>query len=179
LLALLINATCYRQACYSYLFYLILIVLLIVESALGDRHLIERALDAFPYMQEIRWADSNESLIANLVAPVDCHYAKYHDDPTEDTVPDLILLSLDLPNDGAWDMLQYLKAHRQFSSIPVVALGQSPKVAEVQRSYDLGATSFIPKPKSEKGWVDLIDVLGQYWFTTVELPKAPMHRKKL
>ena len=36
----------------------------------------------------------------------------------------------------------------------------------------LGASSFIPKPVRFEGLVNVLRVLGQYWFQTVTLPAA-------
>jgi DNA-binding response OmpR family regulator len=36
--------------------------------------------------------------------------------------------------------------------------------------YDLGANSFIAKPIQFEALVNVMRVLGQYWFNTVELP---------
>ena len=41
---------------------------------------------------------------------------------------------------------------------------------EIVRSYDLGANSYITKPFTLSGFVEVIIGLGQYWFEIVELP---------
>jgi len=38
------------------------------------------------------------------------------------------------------------------------------------RTYDLGVNSYVTKPVTFKSLVELIKVLGRYWFEVVELP---------
>jgi DNA-binding response OmpR family regulator len=38
------------------------------------------------------------------------------------------------------------------------------------RTYDLGANSFITKPVTFEGLVEVMRSLGRYWFEIVELP---------
>jgi len=40
------------------------------------------------------------------------------------------------------------------------------------RTYDLGVSSFIVKPVTFDGLVDVMRALGRYWFEIVELPAA-------
>jgi CheY-like chemotaxis protein len=55
--------------------------------------------------------------------------------------------------------------------IPVVVLTTSKAEEDILRSYDLGVNSYVTKPVTFKSLVELIKVLGQYWFEVVELPK--------
>jgi hypothetical protein len=41
---------------------------------------------------------------------------------------------------------------------------------DVYRSYDLGVNSFITKPVTLAGLVEVVSTLGKYWFEIVELP---------
>ena len=38
------------------------------------------------------------------------------------------------------------------------------------RTYDLGVSSFITKPVTFEGLVDVLRMLGRYWIEIVELP---------
>jgi two-component system, response regulator len=55
--------------------------------------------------------------------------------------------------------------------IPIVVLTTSKAEEDILRSYDLGVNSYVTKPVTFKSLVELIKVLGQYWFEVVELPK--------
>jgi two-component system response regulator len=41
---------------------------------------------------------------------------------------------------------------------------------DIHRTYDLSAASYITKPVTFEGLVDVIRTLGKYWLEIVELP---------
>lgn len=63
-------------------------------------------------------------------------------------LPDLILLDIGLPDLSGLDLLRKLKADHRFSHIPVVMLTGSEMIQDIQKSYDLGAVSYLMKPIS-------------------------------
>ena len=85
--------------------------------------------------------------------------------------PDLILLDLNMPKLDGREALGALKKDPRFRSIPVVVLTTSRAEEDVARSYDLGANSFISKPVTFAGLVDVMRELGRYWVVIVELPE--------
>jgi len=61
-------------------------------------------------------------------------------------LPDLILLDINLPVMGGLEFLQRLKDDPRFMPIPVVMLTGSNIGGDIQRSYDLGARTYLVKP---------------------------------
>ncbi|NYT02797.1 MAG: response regulator [Methanosarcinales archaeon] len=61
-------------------------------------------------------------------------------------LPDLILLDINLPVMGGLEFLQMLKDDSRFTPIPVVILTGSNINGDIQRSYDLGARTYLVKP---------------------------------
>jgi DNA-binding NarL/FixJ family response regulator len=51
-----------------------------------------------------------------------------------------------------------------------VVLTTSKADTDIAKLYDLGANSFVSKPVQFDTLVNVIRVLGQYWFKTVTLP---------
>ncbi|MCA9904667.1 MAG: response regulator [Anaerolineae bacterium] len=86
--------------------------------------------------------------------------------------PGLILLDLNMPRKDGREALMEIKADPRLRSIPVVILTTSKSETDVLRSYDLGANSYITKPITFQALVDVMLVLGRYWFEIVELPDA-------
>lgn len=86
--------------------------------------------------------------------------------------PGLILLDLNMPRLDGRDVLRLVKADPEFQSIPVVVMTTSRAEEDVVRSYGLGASSFITKPVSFAGLVDVMRGLGKYWLEIVELPRG-------
>jgi CheY-like chemotaxis protein len=85
--------------------------------------------------------------------------------------PDLILLDLNMPKIDGREALEALKNDPKLRSIPVVVLTTSRAEEDIVRSYDLGANSFISKPVTFAGLVEVMRELGRYWVVIVELPE--------
>jgi len=85
--------------------------------------------------------------------------------------PDLILLDLMMPKLDGLEVCKRLKSATETSRIPVVMLTISKDEKDIETSYDLGAASFITKPLTFHGLVEVLKVFKQYWFEIVELPR--------
>lgn len=90
--------------------------------------------------------------------------------------PGLILLDLNMPRMDGRQALQQIKSDPELRRIPVVILTTSKAEEDILRSYDLGANSFISKPVSFDGLVEIVRTLGLYWFSIVELPSDGGHQ---
>jgi two-component system response regulator len=66
----------------------------------------------------------------------------------ESKIPDLILLDINLPDISGIDLLTRLKSDRRFAKISVVMLTGSNVDDDIQKSYDLGASTYLVKPIS-------------------------------
>ncbi|NPV61835.1 MAG: response regulator [Methanotrichaceae archaeon] len=72
-------------------------------------------------------------------------------------LPGLILLDLNLPDISGIELLTRIKKDPRFSPIPVVILTGSNVDDDIQRSYDLGASTYLVKPISSQA---LMSALG-------------------
>lgn len=84
--------------------------------------------------------------------------------------PSLILLDLNMPRKDGREALKEIKASPELRNIPVVVLTTSKAEEDILKTYDLGVNSFIIKPVTFEGLVDVVKTLGKYWFEMVELP---------
>ena len=84
--------------------------------------------------------------------------------------PGLILLDLNMPRMDGREALQAIKANPNLKGIPVVILTTSKQEEDMVKGYDLGAASYITKPVTFEGLVELMQTLGKYWVEFVELP---------
>jgi CheY-like chemotaxis protein len=84
--------------------------------------------------------------------------------------PDLILLDLNMPRKDGREALQEMKNDPVLRRIPVVVMTTSAAEEDVLRSYDLGVSSYIQKPVTFKKLVDVVEIIGKYWFEIVRFP---------
>lgn len=85
--------------------------------------------------------------------------------------PGLIFLDLNMPRKDGREALMEIKADPKLRSIPVVILTTSKQEEDKVRGYILGAASYITKPVSFEGLVELMKTMGKYWVEFVELPE--------
>ena len=77
-----------------------------------------------------------------------------------------------MPRKDGREALREIKAVPALRQIPVIVLTTSKAEQDIYRTYDLGVNSFITKPVSFDGLVEVMRALGRYWFEIVELPGA-------
>lgn len=140
------------------------ILILMADDDPDDRLLTQEAMVESRVINEMRFVRDGEELMDYLK-----HRGAYAD-PAEAPVPGLILLDLNMPRKDGREALREIKSDLRLRRIPVVVLSTSKAEEDVYRTYDLGANSFITKPVTFEGLVQVMQGLGRYWFEIVELP---------
>ena len=138
------------------------IKVLLVEDDPGDALLVREALADDERGDEISVASDGVYALEQL-------------NDSERPLPDLILLDLNLPRMDGRELLAEIKREPKFAPIPVVVLTTSKDEEDVFRTYDLGVSSFITKPVTFAGLVDVMRTWTRYWFEIVELPNGHGH----
>jgi CheY-like chemotaxis protein len=129
------------------------------DRLLAQDALAESGLDA-----ELQFVENGEELLDYL-----CRRGRYAP-PNEAPKPGLILLDLNMPRKDGREALREIRLEPELRRIPVVVLTTSKADTDIGAIYELGANSFISKPFQFEALVNVMKVLGQYWFQTVELP---------
>lgn len=88
------------------------------------------------------------------------------------TLPDLILLDLNLPRKDGREVLREVKGDAGLRVIPVVVLTTSGAEEDVAVSYHLHANCFITKPPDFDGLARVVRALGDFWSRVAALPPA-------
>ncbi len=140
------------------------IIILIAEDDEEDRMLAREALAESRLANDLYFVEDGEELMDYL------YRRGRYADPATSPAPGLILLDLNMPRKSGREALAEIKGDPQLRHIPVVVLTTSKAEADVYRSYDLGANSYIVKPVSFPGLVEVMMTLEKYWFEIVELP---------
>jgi len=86
-------------------------------------------------------------------------------DREEYPLPALILLDLKMPGMDGFEVLRQIKMTQVLKRIPVVILTSSKDDGDRAMSYDIGANSYLLKPVSFEGFVEVVKKIQDYWFT--------------
>lgn len=140
------------------------ITLLIADDDADDRMLIEDAFRESRLANPLQFVEDGEQLLHFLRG-----LGKFEGRDINEQ-PGLILLDLNMPRMDGRTALMHLKADPVLRRIPVVVLTTSKAEEDILRTYDLGVSSFISKPVTFDGLVDVVRTLNHYWIEVVELP---------
>lgn len=138
------------------------IVILMAEDDADDRLLTKDALTESRLHNDLRFVEDGVELLQFLRRE-----GEYAGAPR----PGIILLDLNMPRMDGREALREIKADPDLRRIPVVVMTTSKAEEDVVRSYDLGASSYITKPVTFEGLVEVMRALGRYWIEIVELPQ--------
>ena len=139
-------------------------VILMAEDDADDRLLAQDAMSECHWEGDLRFVENGEELLDYLTSRG--RYTQLASAPR----PGLILLDLNMPRKDGRESLREIKADRDLRHIPVVVFTTSKAGTDIGEMYELGANSFISKPVQFDALVEVMRILGQYWFNTVELP---------
>jgi len=141
------------------------ITILIADDDEEDRLLIQDAFEENLLRNPLQFVEDGEELMDYLY-----QRGKYSD-VNKFPKPGIVLLDLNMPKKDGREALKEIKSDLELRKIPIVVLTTSKAEEDILRSYNLGVNSFITKPVSFEGLVDVIKTLGKYWFEIVELPE--------
>lgn len=139
------------------------LMILMADDDPDDRAFAKDALAASRLVNELRFVVDGEQLMDYL------HNRGAFAAPGSAPRPGLILLDLNMPKKSGAEALKEIKSDPVLRQIPVVVLTTSKAEEDIFRSYDLGANSFISKPVTFEGLVEVMKQLGHYWFEMVAL----------
>lgn len=131
-----------------------------------DRLLTQDALAESRVLNELHFVEDGVELLEYLERK-----GKFADKELSPR-PGLILLDLNMPRMDGREALEAIKANPNLKGIPVVILTTSKQEEDMVKGYNLGAASYITKPVTFDGLVDLMKTLGKYWVEFVELPST-------
>ena len=80
-------------------------------------------------------------------------------------LPDLILVDLKMPVVDGHEVLRQIKQVEGLKRIPVVILSSSREEGDLALGYDNGANSYLVKPVSFEGFLDVVQQVNHYWLT--------------
>jgi CheY-like chemotaxis protein len=133
------------------------IVVLLVEDDPGDALLVREAMSQDKITNELRVVNDGVLALEHLR------------DPTH-SLPDLVLLDLNLPRKDGREVLAEIRADPALSHIPVVILTTSDAEADILRSYELHANAYVTKPVDLKQFLEVVQAIDNFFVSVVKLP---------
>jgi CheY-like chemotaxis protein len=143
------------------------VTILLADDDEEDRELTRDALRDEKLANEMRFVVDGQDLMDYLRRA-----GKYADPAVDAPRPGIILLDLNMPKKDGREALAEIKTDESLRRIPVVVLTTSKDEEDVFRTYDLGVNSFITKPVTFAGLVEVMRTWSRYWFEIVELPNG-------
>jgi CheY-like chemotaxis protein len=135
--------------------------ILLVEDNPGDVRLTKEALRDAKVLNKIFVAkDGVEAM----------EFLRMEGSFADKSMPDLILLDLNLPRKNGREVLAEIKNDPKLKHIPVVILTSSDSDEDILKAYDLHANCYITKPVDLSGFVEIMHSMEEFWFTIVKLP---------
>lgn len=135
--------------------------ILLIEDNLGDVRLTEEAFIEGKLPVEL----------TVLMDGAEAHKFITGASPYEDaTVPDLILLDLNLPKKSGNEILAAIKTTPRFKRVPVIILTTSMAPSDIQKAYDNHANCYINKPVDFDSFFDVVKIIEDFWLATAMLP---------
>lgn len=138
--------------------------ILMADDDEDDRLLARDALREAPVPATLRFVQDGGELLEYL------RRERRYAPPADAPPPSLVLLDLNMPRMGGMEALREIRRDPALRRIPVVVMTTSQQREDVVKSYELGANSYITKPVSFSGLVEVMRTLGRYWGGTVSLP---------
>ncbi len=86
------------------------------------------------------------------------------------TIPDLILLDLNLPRMSGFEFLETVEDDPDFANVPVLVLTSSKAAEDVHKSYQRSANAYLTKPTDPDRFVSVAKAVENFWFKQAALP---------
>ena len=131
--------------------------ILIAEDSDDDFFLLDRACLKAEINVRLMQAKDGEEAINYLAGQ-----SQFADRATY-PLPGLFLLDLKMPKLNGFDVLEWLRRQPGLRRLIVAVLTSSTAPTDINRAYALGANSYLAKPSSASGYVELAEKLRGYW----------------
>jgi len=133
--------------------------ILIIEDNPDDGLLTIRAFKKLNF-KNVTLAETGTEALQHIFGEPDSNENK-----TELNRPDLILLDLNLPVIDGFSVLRKIRADQRTRTIPIIVLTSSGEESDIEKSYELGANSYIRKPVDFLEFEKAALLISEYWLT--------------
>jgi CheY-like chemotaxis protein len=147
--------------------------ILLVEDNDADAALLARAARKAAITANVVRVGDGEAAIHYLEGTTP------YEDRSVYPIPSVILLDIKLPGINGFELLLWLRRQpAPLNRVPIVMLTSSEQQADINRSYELGANSYLQKPDQHDGLISLLHTFHEYWFARNSLPEVTSKKAK-
>ena len=133
--------------------------ILLIDDSCADAELVRRSLSTGPNSPSLIFAEDGALALRML-----------RQTASQVDLPDLILLDVNMPRLGGFEILNELKSDPALKSIPVVMMSSSETDRDVDKAYGLHANSYLTKPMDIDGYIKALRSIEEFWFSLTILP---------
>lgn len=116
--------------------------ILVVDDSENDLFLLRTAFRKAEFLTPLQEVHNGLEAIAYLKG--DAPYSNRDTFP----LPAVMLLDLNMPMKNGFDVLNWVRANQGLKRLIIIVLTASTRPEDVERAFDLGATSFLVKPST-------------------------------
>ena len=127
--------------------------LLLIEDNADDVALAQRALKQRGVTALLTVANSGKEALEIL------------DSRGDGRLPKAVFLDLNMPGCHGFDVLRRVRSNQKMAGLPVVVLTTSSEPSDIERSYELGANSYVTKPVDFSEFSEMFARMSRYWLT--------------
>ncbi|MBD2209583.1 CHASE2 domain-containing protein [Nostoc linckia FACHB-104] len=123
--------------------------------------------------------ENHRALLINLLQQIGCRILEASEGKqglalAKESIPDVILLDLAMPNMDGFEFMVNLQSQSQTRSIPIIVSSANVFEENRQRSLQAGATAFVPKPLQVEELLNALrSVLKVQWIYAQPAPQQP------
>lgn len=132
--------------------------ILIADDSADDAEIIQLAFRDADVAARLDFVSSGEDVLSYLRQSL----AESAHKPASE-VPDLLLLDLKMPGMDGFQVLEWLKDHPPFDSIPTIVFSGSDQPVDINRALALGAVRYLVKPQKMQDMVQLVRGIEKFW----------------
>ncbi|OZB60818.1 MAG: two-component system response regulator [Lysobacterales bacterium 14-68-21] len=137
--------------------------ILVAEDDADDRVLLSDAFAESGVEVSIEFVADGVELMARLAE---------RDLAADEVLPDLVLLDLNMPRMDGREALRAIRDSDRLRHLPAIILTTSKAELDIRLSYQLGANSYVTKPRRFEELITVLRSLERYWMDIVQLPSG-------
>jgi CheY-like chemotaxis protein len=128
-------------------------IVLLVDDSKDDTLLMRTVFERAGFVQPLRFVSDGDQAIAYLRGD------GIHSDRGQFPLPTVVLLDLNMPRKNGFEVLVWIRQQPTLKRLRVYILSASSRTEDIQRSYDLGANSYLVKPGNLTGLMHMAKTL--------------------